>query len=129
MVEAKRFSEIGSIGLGGGVRDMAGKLATINLRGKVTRVGWQLPKNMSFEDWIDCGKSLDLVEGAVQWWRGDWWAFGIERAYGEGEEIAEKAGVDYGAVRVYGSVARAFELSRRLNNLSFGHHQSVMAAE
>src|SRR5258706_1925903 len=91
--------------------------AALNLPGKVTRVGWQLPKGMSFEDWLTCGQALDEVEGAVQWWRGDWWAFGVDRKYGEGQEIAEKIGIEYQTIQDYGSVARAYGISSRDENL------------
>lgn len=40
----------------------------------------------------------------------------------------EQAGLDYEATRVYGSVANAFELLIRINNLTFKHHQIAMAA-
>jgi hypothetical protein len=64
----------------------------------------------------------------VQWWRGDWWAYGADRKYGDGREIAEKAGVNYETAKQYGSVARAFELCERSHNLTFDHHLRVMAA-
>lgn len=97
----------------------------LNLPGKVTRVGWIPPKSMTLEEWLEFGRALDHVEGAVQWWRGDWWAFGIARKYGEGREIAEQAGVDYGTIRNYASISIAFESSRRRDNLTFSHHQEV----
>jgi hypothetical protein len=45
--------------------------------------------------------------------------------YGEGEQIAEQAGVEYGTIFNYASVANAFEFSRRRENLTFTHHQEV----
>jgi hypothetical protein len=100
----------------------------IQLPGTVTRTGWKLPKDMTFDAWLDCGQVLDLAEGAVQWWRGDWWAFGSGRQWGEGEALAEKASVNYETVKQYGSVCRAFELCDRSHNLTFNHHLRVMAA-
>jgi hypothetical protein len=100
----------------------------IQLPGTVTRTGWKLPKDMSFDDWLTCGQVLDLAEGAVQWWRGDWWAFGSGRQWGEGEALAEKVGVNYGTLTSYGSVARAFDFSDRSEKLTFSHHLRVMAA-
>jgi hypothetical protein len=101
----------------------------IQLPGRITRTGWKLPKDMTFDAWLDCGQVLHLAEGAVQWWRGDWWAFGSGRQWGEGEALAEKAGVNYGTARTYGSVARAYELSTRIDNLTFDHHRVAMAVE
>lgn len=101
---------------------------SLAMPGKLERCGWQLPEQLNFEDWLACGQLLNRIEGSVQWWRGDWWAYGSNRKYGDGEEIAAKADLDYGTVRNYASVARAFELSRRRDNLSFSHHAQVMDA-
>lgn len=60
---------------------------------------------------------------------GDWWAFGVERRYGDGEAICDKVGLDYGTVRNCGAVANAYpQLSLRNDNLSFEHHRLAMAA-
>jgi hypothetical protein len=47
----------------------------------------------------------------------------------DGPEIAEKAGVNYQTIQDYGSVARAFEISLRNENLTYYHHRAAMAAE
>ena len=99
----------------------------LQLPGNVTRTGWELPTNLSLEDWLACGVLLRNVEGAVQWWLGDWWNHGIR--YGKGEALAERAGVDYGTMRNYASVANAFELSFRNDNLGWSHHKHAMAVE
>jgi N6-adenosine-specific RNA methylase IME4 len=104
-----------------------GQSVWLQLPGERTRVGWAPPKGMSFDDWLLCGQLFDEMEGAVQWWRGDWWIYGAERKYGNGEDIAEKAGVNYQTIRNYGSVSQAFELSRRRDNLTFSHHAEVAA--
>jgi hypothetical protein len=54
--------------------------------------------------------------------------FGEDRQYGDGEELAEAAGFEYQYVRDCGSVARAYELSSRDDNLTFFHHRTAMAA-
>ena len=97
------------------------------LSGTLTATGWQLPTNLTRELWIECGQLLDKIESGSAWWRGDWWAYG-EREWGEGEELANLADIDYGAMQVYGSVSRAYPFLRRLKNLTFGHHQSAMNA-
>src|SRR6185369_14749639 len=98
----------------------------IDLPGRITSTGWTLPRNLDEIDWVKCGKALKLADQAVAWWIGDWWVYGVEREYGDGAELAERIGFDYGALRTYGMVSRNFGLSRRLDNLSFGHHQSAM---
>lgn len=101
----------------------------LNLPGIISRTGWQLPKKLSFEDWEKCGIALGKIEGAVQWWLGDWWVYGEQRKWGDGEKLAEQIGIDYGTIRNYGAVARNFELSSRDDKLSFTHHRYAMAAE
>jgi N6-adenosine-specific RNA methylase IME4 len=68
------------------------------------------------------------VEGSVQWWIGDWWAYG-EHRYGERKAATEPGGIledlNFGTAANYGSVARAFETSRRREVLSFTHHAEV----
>jgi N6-adenosine-specific RNA methylase IME4 len=104
------------------------KIIQAKLPGALLSAGWLLPKQLSRTEWLQCGEFLQQAEGAVQWWLGDWWCHG-ERNWGAGEEIAEEIGVDYGTIRTYGSVARAFELSARIDNLTFAHHRFVMTVE
>jgi N6-adenosine-specific RNA methylase IME4 len=98
------------------------------LPGNATTTGWLVPEDITREEWVRCGKRLKIVEGAIQWWFGDWWAFGGNRPWGDGQKIAEAIGVDYGQVRNFGSVARAFDLSERSDKLTFVHHSFAMAA-
>src|SRR6185369_6949075 len=100
-------------------------LNPIDLPGQITPTGWKLPRAMDEVDWIKCGQFLSRVEGAVQWWIGDWWRHGSEREYGDGMELAQRVGVNYGTVFNYAFVCNAFESSRRREGLSFGHHQAV----
>jgi murein tripeptide amidase MpaA len=69
------------------------------------------------------------AEGAVQWWLGDWWAFG-EHRYGDRKAIVEAEeweGPKFQACRDAGWVCRAFETSRRRDVLSFNYHKEVAA--
>jgi len=71
---------------------------------------------------------LSLIESASSWWWGDI-ANGRERDYGSLKELAGKYGVDYGALREYQRVASKYELSMRIDSLSFNHHQIVASLE
>jgi hypothetical protein len=104
-----------------------GNVTIDKLPGVFSANGWEIPDGLSQAKWIDACRSLTTVEGAVQWWRGDWWAYGLKREYGKGKELAEEAGVNYGTIRNYGAVSRAFELSVRTDNLSFDHYVRVLA--
>lgn len=100
-------------------------LTRLDLPGQITETGWKLPRNLDEIDWINYGKFLAKLQTGSQWWAGDWWNYGVDRQYGEGAALAERAGFDYGAIRVYGVVCGAYELLMRINNVSFSHHQLV----
>src|SRR6266566_1314067 len=103
-------------------------LTGLNLPGKVTSTSWQLPTRMSEDQWIACGLGLNKIDGAVQWWLGDWWAYG-EHTYGsrkalfaEGEPLEN---MNFQTVREYGTVARAVKSEERSSLLTFAHHHNV----
>lgn len=98
--------------------------AELILPGKRSRVGLELPKRLGLDDWLECGRVLVQIEGAVQWWLGDWWVFG-ELKFGERVQVAEDLDLNYQTLRNYGSIARAIQLSRRRDNLSFSIHAEV----
>jgi N6-adenosine-specific RNA methylase IME4 len=95
--------------------------------GTLTATSWTPPKDMTLEQWLALGKRLVSAEKNVQWVLGAWWIYGCKREYGDGRALAEQVGIDYGTIFNYASVVRAFEISRRRENLSFGHHQAVAA--
>jgi N6-adenosine-specific RNA methylase IME4 len=104
----------------------------LNLPGTFSPTGWQLPEGLTFKQWAAAGVSLTTVEGAVQWWIGDWWTYpGHE--YGDRKEACEEGGalerVNYQTAKDYGTVARSFEKSRRHDLLSFNHHREVAKFE
>jgi hypothetical protein len=100
----------------------------LNFPGKLSRTGWQLPDKLEFDQWTTCGKGLFQIEGAVQWWLGDWWVYG-EHAYGERKALFEEGGqlesLNFGTLMNYGSVARRISPSHRCEVLSFKHHEHV----
>jgi hypothetical protein len=100
------------------------------LPGRRTRVSLELPPNLTFDEWSSVGETLQAVEVSIQWWVGDWWAYG-EAAYGGRKELADRLRVadpEFPAFQTcqnYGSVSRAFETSRRREVLSWSHHAEV----
>jgi hypothetical protein len=76
-------------------------------------------------EWLEHGRKLGLCQNILPWAWGDWWVHGDDRAWGGGRDVAEHAGINYNTLRTYGAVARAFPLSRRLDNLTFAHHQEA----
>lgn len=86
-----------------------------------------LPEGLPFDRWQDLGRELAAREKVLNWWIGDWWAFG-EHRYGERAETCAKDlfPQSFGTLRNIGSVARAFPATSRQHDvLSFTHHQEV----
>lgn len=92
-------------------------------RGQLTLTGWQLPADLTAEEWKQAGEVLSKVDQGRQWWLGDWWNAGV--AWGDGKAACERLEIDYNHAMKCGSVAAAFEFLRRRKNLTFGHHQEV----
>lgn len=94
-----------------------------------TRVGLEITGAPSFEQWCAYGQTLGEIEGAIQWWRGDWLNYG-ERAYGEKyAQAIEAFGREYQTLANYAYVTSRITLSRRRENLVFGIHAEVAPLE
>jgi hypothetical protein len=86
-----------------------------------------LPKGLSFDAWQDVGRELAAREKVLNWWIGDWWAFG-EHCYGERAKAAARDvfPMTFQRLMDIGSVARAFPTTSRQHEvLTFTHHQEV----
>jgi hypothetical protein len=93
----------------------------------VTSQGLQINSEESTpEDWNIMGELLFNLEGSIQWLIGDWLAFGEDVGYGDYASVAEALGRKVGTLYDYAMVSRAYEFSRRLENLSYGHHRSAL---
>jgi hypothetical protein len=77
--------------------------------------------------WTKRGRAIAAKVNDACWEIGDW-VLEAEAKWGERyREAAEITGLAEKTLREYAYVARRFELSRRMDNLSFGHHQLVAA--
>jgi hypothetical protein len=93
----------------------------------LTEVGIALCEDLTFDQWNEIG--LTLVRGAtsMQWWWADWWIYS-DRRYGERAAIVDAdnwEGPSFSQLMTLGSIARAFETSRRRKFLSFSHHRET----
>ena len=93
----------------------------------VPRVGLQFPRQLAFEAWLGVGAQLAAVAGSSAWCLGDWLIYGQAAYGGRYRDAIERTGLDYQTLRNYAWVAGRFELSRRRDTLSFGHHAEVAA--
>lgn len=90
---------------------------------ELSKSGLTVSGNPTFKAWEKCGLLLTQMEGAIQFWIGDWLNYG-ERAYGE--KYAQAIDASQAAVwRQYAYVARAVEMSTRVDNLPWTHHREV----
>ncbi len=78
-----------------------------------------------YSEWQNIGIALQLLGTWIEFALGDWLLFG-EKRYGEmySQAIAE-TGKPYGTLTNYVYVAKAIEISRRQENVSFSHHAAV----
>ena len=100
------------------------------LPGQLTPKGWMLPRATTFEQWKRIGIALGKVERSVYWLIGDWWAAGDawdrKRVHLVRDDPTWE-GPSYRVCQDCAWVAKAHELSRRRESLSFQHHREVAA--
>jgi N6-adenosine-specific RNA methylase IME4 len=99
------------------------------LRGETRLTGWEIPKDLSHDEWCVAGATLGRIERSVMWWIGDWWIYGQHR-YGDRKAIVtalDWSGPDFQTCMNAGTVCRKFTTSRRREVLSFKHHAVVAA--
>ncbi|MEU2955659.1 LmbU family transcriptional regulator [Streptomyces xanthochromogenes] len=90
-----------------------------------TRVGLKIPAILSYDRWEKAGLHIFQIADSSAWCLGDWLVYGQERYSDRYRTGVQAAGLDYQTLRNYAWVARHFELGRRRENLSFGHHAEV----
>jgi hypothetical protein len=103
----------------------AKKDTVLAIPGHLSPTSLILRAGLKYDEWESVGKTLRTIEGAVQWWLGDWVNYG-ERSYGEKySQALDETDYSYGTLRDFAWVAHSVEMSRRRDNLSFGHHREV----
>jgi hypothetical protein len=93
----------------------------------ITPVAWVATGTLRQADWVAAGRSLGAMGRCSQWWLGDWIRYGNARF---GERYARAAaitGYDSQTLMNMVSIASKFEVSRRRENLSWSHHETVAA--
>jgi hypothetical protein len=93
----------------------------------IPRNGLQLPRQLSFDTWLEVGRRLSTVVTSSAWCLGDWLIYGEISFTGRYREAIERTSLDYQTLRNYAWVARKIPFSRRWEKLSFGHHAEVAA--
>jgi N6-adenosine-specific RNA methylase IME4 len=91
----------------------------------LAKTGLVVDGTPTIAEWEQCGIVLRRIEGAVQFWIGDWVNYGEtawRKKYDDAEQIT---GLEHQTLKNYAFVARAVESSRRRDDLSFSIHAEV----
>lgn len=99
-------------------------IALLPTQGSLTKTSWELSPSMTEAEWKAAGNALSQVDGAMNWWLGDWWRFG-EHKYGDRKSLVESdewTGPAYQTCVNAKNVCAKFESNRRRLNVGFNHH-------
>lgn len=91
---------------------------------ELSATGLSLPSELTQDQWLDAGRQLALCQNSLQWWVGDWLNYG-ERRYGEVKLAIEELGLKYGTATTWAWVSSEYEVSKRLETLSWSHHHAA----
>lgn len=91
--------------------------------------GLLFARGVGFNKWETIGQQLLSVTESTTWWVADWIAYGEQAFQDRYREAVQRTSLNYQTLRNYVWVARRFDLSRRRDSLSFGHHAEVAALE
>lgn len=95
----------------------------------ITPVAWVVNGSLELAEWVTAGRSLGALGRCSQWWLGDWIRYGNAKF---GERYARAStitGYDPQTLMNMVYVASKFEISRRRENLSWSHHETVASLE
>ncbi len=99
---------------------MAG--AELAIPGELTETSLTLPEGMESEEWVEVGMTLRRMAKSIQWWAGDWFAYG-EDHFGE-LAFAELEASDK-TLANWASTCRRLPASRRRESLSYSIQAEV----
>lgn len=92
----------------------------------------RLPENMEMQDWADIGRKLLRADQVMQWWIGDWAAFGAGNSDRNGwrkkgflKEFCEANGFRAETAADHAWVSRSIHTSLRKENLTWSYYKEV----
>jgi len=90
--------------------------------GETTETSWSPPANITFDQWEQIGNTLQTINGAVNWWIGDWLNVG-ERQWGDTyTQAVQSTDSSVESLKKYKSVSERVPQNIRCANLSWTHH-------
>lgn len=94
-----------------------------------TAVAWMPNREMDLAEWSRVGQRMGLVGRCSQWWLGDWIRYGNAKFGEKYVRAAKITGYDAQTLMNMVYVASRFDFSRRRENLSWSHHETVASLE
>lgn len=91
----------------------------------ITLVSWTPNRPLEFPEWAAAGRRLGAMGRCCQWTIGDWIRYGNARFGERYAPAAQITGYDIQTHMNMVHVASKFEISRRRENLSWSHHETV----
>jgi site-specific DNA-methyltransferase (adenine-specific) len=104
------------------------QLALFTNNFRITEVGLEVDGKPDFEDWMEYGQSLKVLEGtARQFAIGDWIVMGFDTyEHGKWEAVQQVWGSDnLSTLQQYERVAKHVKSCNRLQDLSWTHHHAI----
>ncbi|HXT90009.1 MAG TPA: LmbU family transcriptional regulator, partial [Trebonia sp.] len=84
---------------------------------------------VTFQTWELIGEQLFSLADSTTWWIADWLAYGETSFHDRYRDAIRWTSLKYQTLRNYAWIARRFDMSRRHDKLSFGHHAEVAALD
>lgn len=92
-------------------------------------ISWNPSRELDTQEWAAAGRRIGAVGRCIQWLLGDWIAYGNMK-FGERYARASKiTGYDPQTLMNMVYVASRFQISRRRENLSWSHHETLASVD
>jgi hypothetical protein len=96
---------------------------------RISVVAWAPNREIDFPEWAEAGRRLGAMGRCGQWGLGDWIQYGNAKFGERYTRAAHITGYDAQTLMNMVYVASRFEISRRRENLSWSHHETVASLE
>lgn len=94
-----------------------------------TPVAWIAGEDLALDEWARDGRRLGLLTRSSPWWLGDWIRYGNTRFGEKYSRASAITGYDRQTLMNMVYVASRYEISRRRENLSWSHHETLASLE
>ena|ERR1051326_703160 len=97
---------------------------------KFSETGLTIESGLKYEHWERIGEVLKKAESGIQWWIGDWMAYGdheYKEKYAQAVDAHEETGLNVDTLRNYQWVSEHVPPVMRITNLPWSFHQVVAA--